>query len=91
MKCCGFHSFTFFSIYVHKGMTDIDKTRKIIQGNQEISNAEKKGWKIMKKQENEFVKSFSYWPTPNKRTGGNIYDIRSYRGKRYFLPNLEIE
>ena len=79
-----FQTFIFF-----KGMTDIDKTRKIIQGNQEISNAEKKGWQIMKKQENEFVKSFSYWPTPNKRTGGNIYDIRSYRG--ISLHNLEIE
>ena len=73
------------SFYFHylKGWTDIDKTRKIIQGNLEISDAEKKGWQIMKRQENEFVKSFSYWPTPNKRIGGNIYDIRSYRGNIY--------
>ena len=35
----------------------------------------------MKRQENEFLKAFSYWPTPNKRTGGNIYDVRSYRVK----------
>jgi len=63
------------------GWTDIDATRKIIKSNPEISIAEKRGWPIMKRQENEFLKAFSYWPTPNKRTGGNIYDVRSYRVK----------
>lgn len=33
----------------------------------------------MKSQETEFLKSFSYWPVPNKRSGNNIYDVRSYR------------
>ena len=64
-----------------KGWTDIDVTRQKIKATPDISVAEKKGWKIMKRQENEFLKGFSYWPSPNKRTGGNIYDVRSYRVK----------
>ena len=26
----------------------------------------------------QFVLPFSYWPLPTPRTGGNIYEIRSY-------------
>jgi len=63
------------------GWTDIDKARKLLKNDQEFSTEEKKGWQLMKRQETEFMKAFSYWPMPDKRSGGHIYDVRSYRLK----------
>lgn len=64
-----------------QGWTDIDKARKLLKDDQEFSTEEKKGWQLMKRQETEFMKAFSYWPMPDKRSGGHIYDVRSYRLK----------
>jgi hypothetical protein len=47
----------------------------------EYTAIEKQGWQLIKRQETEYLKSFSYWPVPNRRTGNNIYDVRSYRVK----------
>ena len=32
----------------------------------------------MSEQFTELTKAFSFWPSPDRRVGGNIYDIRSY-------------
>ena len=39
------------------------------------------GLNLITQQSNEFLKSFSYWPAPDKRTGENIYDVRTYHVK----------
>jgi len=62
-----------------KGWTDIDNTRILLKSDEEYNLAEKQGWQLLKRQESEFLKGFSYWPVPNQREGGNIYDVRSYR------------
>ena len=77
--CCDLTSFSNKCFF--QGWTDIDKARKLLKDDQEFSTEEKKGWQLMKRQETEFMKAFSYWPMPDKRSGGHIYDVRSYRLK----------
>ena len=36
---------------------------------------------MLRNQESEFLKAFSYWPIPTAREGNNIYDVRSYELK----------
>ena len=39
------------------------------------------GLHLINQQTKEFLKSFSFWPVPEARQGGHIYDIRSYQLK----------
>jgi len=64
---------------IYQGWNDIDDLRRQLKHDPQLSAVEKAGWKLIKRQENEFLKSFSYWPAPTARTGSNIYDVRSYR------------
>jgi len=64
-----------------EGWSDIDKSRKILKNDEEYDSAEKSGWKLLRNQESEFLKAFSYWPIPTAREGNNIYDVRSYELK----------
>ena len=80
-----------------KGWTDIDKTFKVITSDTKYQEAKKFERQLITNQSTEYVKSFSFWPDPQARTGGNIYDVRSYQlrpGKiyveilfRYFKKN----
>lgn len=74
----------FRAMYLFKypeGFTDIDRSRVLLKTDEEYSSAVKNGYKLLKNQESEFLKSFSYWPIPTARSGSNIYDVRSYRLK----------
>ena len=66
---------------IFQGWSDIDKSRKILKNDEEYDSAEKSGWKLLRNQESEFLKAFSYWPIPTAREGNNIYDVRSYELK----------
>lgn len=66
---------------IFQGWSDIDKSRKILKNDGEYDSAEKSGWKLLRNQESEFLKAFSYWPIPTAREGNNIYDVRSYELK----------
>ena len=69
-----------------KGWTDIDKTFKVITSDTKYQEAKKFERQLITNQSTEYVKSFSFWPDPQARTGGNIYDVRSYQlrpGKTY--------
>jgi len=74
----------FRAMYLFKypeGYNDIDRSRVLLKTDEEYSLAVKNGYKLLKNQESEFLKSFSYWPIPTARSGNNIYDVRSYRLK----------
>ena len=61
------------------GFGDIDLLRKAIKSDSEFQKRQCEGFKIINQQSTEFLKSFAYWPAPQTRSGGNIYDVRSYR------------
>lgn len=62
-----------------EGWTDIDKTFKVITSDTKYQEAKKFERQLITNQSTEYVKSFSFWPDPQARTGGNIYDVRSYQ------------
>lgn len=66
--------------YPH-GWNDIDSTRIASKTDKEYKAECLKGRDLITQQSNQFMKSFSYWPEPDKRTGDNIYDVRSYQVK----------
>ena len=56
----------------------MDTTRHALKTDQKYQKEYHAGLKLITQQSNEFLKSFSYWPEPEKRTGDNIYDVRTY-------------
>jgi len=61
-----------------EGWSDVDKTWKAMKadgGHQELIKANRK---LLTRQTTEHLKTFSFWPEPDKRIGQNIYDVRSY-------------
>merc|ERR1712154_558977 len=44
-----------------------------------VQEAKKFERQLITRQSTEYVKSFSFWPEPEARTGSNIYDVRSYQ------------
>ena len=36
---------------------------------------------LITSQNTEYMRGFSFWPSPDKREGKNIYDVRSYQLK----------
>ena len=61
-----------------QGWSDVDTTRRSLKTDEKYQKEYNAGLKLITQQSNEFLKSFSYWPEPNKRTGDNIYDVRTY-------------
>jgi len=62
-----------------EGWTDIDKTFKTVKSDTKFQEAKKFERQLITHQTTEYVKSFSFWPEPEARTGSNIYDVRSYQ------------
>jgi len=60
------------------GWTDIDTTRLSCKENKEYQQAFRANLPTINEQKIELTKAFSFWPSPDKRIGQNVYDIRSY-------------
>ncbi|XP_059082995.1 protein NipSnap-like [Tigriopus californicus] len=64
-----------------KGWNDVDTTRLAMKHDAEYQKEYRGSLKLLKNQHIELHKGFSYWPEPEKRSGQNIYDVRSYKLK----------
>ena len=64
-----------------QGWSDVDTTRRSMKTDEKYQKEYHAGLNLISQQSNEFLKSFSYWPAPDKRTGENIYDVRTYHVK----------
>lgn len=64
-----------------EGWSDMDKTFKSIKLDSRMQEARKFERQLITSQNTEYMKSFSFWPTPEIREGQNIYDVRSYQLK----------
>jgi len=72
-------AFKAFHLYKYdQGWTDIDASRAATKADADYQAVYKAGLPAITEQFNELTKGFSFWPTPDKRVGGNVYDIRSY-------------
>jgi len=72
-------AFKAFHLYKYEqGWADIDTTRSAIKKDNDYQALNKAGLFAISEQFTELTKGFSFWPTPDKRIGGNVYDIRSY-------------
>lgn len=71
----------FKAIHLYKyqdGWTEIDSSRKAMKEDLEYQALHKEGLPALQEQYSELAKGFSFWPSPDKREGNNVYDIRSY-------------
>ncbi|TRY76882.1 hypothetical protein TCAL_07090 [Tigriopus californicus] len=64
-----------------QGWNDVDTTRLAMKHDAEYQKEYRGSLKLLKNQHIELHKGFSYWPEPEKRSGQNIYDVRSYKLK----------
>jgi hypothetical protein len=60
------------------GWSDFDDTRKLIKQNKDYQDISRAGLHTITSKHAELTKAFSFWPSPDTREGGNVYDIRSY-------------
>lgn len=60
------------------GWSDIDETKKALKQSAEFQSEYKAGLPLILNQSNEILKGFTFWPSPDKRSGNNVYDVRSY-------------
>jgi len=63
------------------GFEVIDKEKEILWGDQEYVKLAKERGTLMRARHLQYILAFSYWPQIEARSGGNIYEIRSYRLK----------
>eukprot|EP00092_Neocalanus_flemingeri_P017621 GFUD01019064.1.p1 GENE.GFUD01019064.1~~GFUD01019064.1.p1 ORF type:complete len:272 (+),score=74.53 GFUD01019064.1:155-970(+) len=71
----------FKAVHLYKyeqGWTDIDTTRAAIKQDSDYQALYTAGLPVIRQQFTELTKAFSFWPSPDQREGGNVYDIRSY-------------
>merc|ERR1719188_394454 len=71
-------AFKAFHLYRYQGWTEIDESKKVLKSDAEYQQIYKATLPAINEQFSELTKAFSFWPSPDKRIGGNIYDIRSY-------------
>jgi len=72
-------AFKAFHLYKYEeGWTDIDATRVALKKDSDYQTIYKASLPSINEQFSELTKAFSFWPSPDKREGGNVYDIRSY-------------
>lgn len=72
-------AFKAFHLYKYPdGWTDIDSDRTARKLSSEYQTLYKSGLPTINEQHSELTKAFSFWPSPDKREGSNVYDIRSY-------------
>jgi hypothetical protein len=56
-------------------------TRSAVKNNEQYLNLDRSGFPFITGKKTELTKSFGFWPSPDKRVGDNVYDIRSYNLK----------
>jgi len=61
-----------------QGWTDIDAQRLAAANDPEYLKERTTAYTLISRQESEFLKSFSFWPSPVARSGSHLYDVRSY-------------
>eukprot|EP00092_Neocalanus_flemingeri_P035889 GFUD01039076.1.p1 GENE.GFUD01039076.1~~GFUD01039076.1.p1 ORF type:complete len:269 (+),score=83.47 GFUD01039076.1:43-849(+) len=72
-------AFKAFHLYKYEqGWTDIDTTRAAIKQDSDYQALHRAGLPDISEQFSELTKAFSFWPSPDQREGGNVYDIRTY-------------
>jgi len=64
-----------------EGWEDIDKTFASMKRNSVYDEAQRFERTLITSQNTEYMRGFSFWPSPDKREGKNIYDVRSYQLK----------
>jgi len=74
-------STVFKALHLYKyeqGWLDIDKTIQALKEDEEYQHVYRSSLSSLLDQSVELSKGLSYWPVPDKREGGNVYDIWSY-------------
>jgi len=71
----------FKAVHLYKypdGWTDIDSDRMAKKQSSDFQAIFREGLPSINQQSSELTKAFSFWPSPDVREGGNVYDIRTY-------------
>jgi len=71
-------AFKAFHLYKYESWSDIDESKLALKKDAEYQQIYKSTLPAINQQFSELTKAFSFWPSPDKRVGNNIYDIRSY-------------
>ena len=58
-----------------QGWDAVDSTRKLKLSGEKLVDAREYGKTLINQKHSEHLKSFTFWPTPNKRSGESIYEI----------------
>jgi len=75
-------AFKAFHLYKYQdGWDDIDSDRAAKKLSADYQSVCRSGLPTISQQDSELTKGFVFWPSPDKRVGGNVYDIRTYRLK----------
>lgn len=61
------------------GFEVIDKSKDILGSDPEYIKLAKERGTMLRARHLQYLLAFSYWPLIDFRSGGNIYEIRSYR------------
>ena len=75
-------AFKAFHLYKYEGWTEIDDSKKALKSDAEYQQIYKATLPAINEQFSELTKAFSFWPSPDKRVGNNIYDIRYSEGDK---------
>ena len=71
-------AFKAFHLYKYESWTDIDTSKKALKLDSDYQQIYKATLPTINEQFSELTKAFSFWPSPDKRIGNNIYDIRLF-------------
>ena len=69
-------AFKAFHLYKYESWSDIDESKLALKTDAEYQQIYKSTLPAINQQFSELTKAFSFWPSPDKRVGNNIYDIR---------------
>ena len=58
-----------------QGWDAVDSTRKLKLSSEKLVDAREYGKTLINQKQSEHLKSFIFWPSPNKRLGESIYEI----------------
>ena len=71
------HFFT-LQYNILKGWDSLDKTRQLKRSSEKLVEARQYGKTLINQKQSEQLKSFIFWPSPDKRPGESIYEISCY-------------
>jgi len=63
--------------YPH-GWDAVDRTRSLKRSSDKLIEARQYGKTLINQKQTEHLKSFIFWPTPDKRCGESVYEVSSY-------------